>query len=226
MLGLAHLLLLWSDDARYDREKSHNFRHLALLAPLVVWVGLQLYASEIFHNAFIVLLSAGYAWKQRSLWPLSLLVCTLDFGPTVTTSIDSTLQLAHAWLVALLLAAERQIYTVIWQGVAVHVGPSCVNLLMFQAAAAVGWLASPERQFKKLVLNMTAMLALAIGLNFARIISLTLLAPLAPNEEAWFFIHDGLSLGCSGVLIMIVWRRLKVSSTSANPIIAPQTQSQ
>ena len=227
MLGLAHLLILWSDDVRLHPQNTSKVQYLTLAVALSMWAALQVFTPvTLAQNAFITVLSIGYAWRQQSPWPLGLLFCTIDVGAGTYASIDTMLQISHAWFLATLLSTERAVETVVWQGVAVHVGPSCINLLMFQAAAAVGWLASTTRKLNELIENIGIMLCVALGLNFFRILSLTLLAPLAPNEDAWFVIHDSLSLGCSFILVLFIWRRLKSSSTHASPIIPAQTQSQ
>ena len=53
-----------------------------------------------------------------------------------------------------------------WQGVSVHVGPSCVNLLMFQGAAAIGWLAARKRTLPELSRTIGFLIGFAGGLNF------------------------------------------------------------
>ena len=226
MLGLAHILLLWSDDVRQTGARYSQLKYFILLGTIGLWALTHNLASPLSSHLFVVTVSLLYAWKQRSLWPLSLLLCTLELGPIINAKTDAFLQLMHASALATLLLTEPQNYTVPWQGVSVHVGPSCINLLMLQAAAAIGWLATVQRTIKALSYNIALMLGVALSLNFLRILSLTLLAPIAPSENAWFIIHDGLSLGCSVLLIAFVWRLLKSSSINANMPMRSHEKSQ
>jgi len=226
VLGLAHILLVWSDDARQNNLRYHRFRYPILLGTIGLWALLQNFQDPLSHHLFPVTISLLYAWKQKSLWPLSLLLCTVELGTTINALADDLLQSVHARALANILMTDLQNHTVLWRGVSVHVGPSCINLLMLQAAAAIGWLATAQRTLKRLSYNIALMVGVALSLNFLRILSLTLLAPIAPSENAWFLIHDGLSLGCSMLLIVFVWRLLKSSSINANTPIASQTQSQ
>lgn len=226
MLGMIHTLVIWSDDLRLGCNTHRYYNYLLLLCAIGAgWIALS-YGGIVVQNSYVCLLSLLYAWRQHSPWPLTLLVFTLDIGPSLSAAVDYHLQTKHAELLSLLLLTSIDGSTVHWQGVAVHVGPSCINLLMFQAAASIGWLVTSHRTPLALMRNVGTFIAVTAVLNFFRILTLTLLAPLAPNEQVWLIVHDGVSLGASALLVAYIWWRLKWSTKNAIPPNAAQTISQ
>ena len=226
MLGLVHTLLLWSDHARHSGNKP-NTRSLSVLI-LSVGAWLFIYQTEeiVALQCFCALLALSYGYHQRSFWPLTLIPITSSMSAGTHTMVDGLLQSLHAASLGTLLQAQVLDTTVIWQGVSVHVGPSCVNLLMFQGAAAIGWLATQTRKLQALLRTLIVLIGFAAALNFIRILCLTLLAPLAPNEATWFLIHDGVSLAASIVLVIYIWRRLKRQSKPSASKIPLQAKNQ
>ena len=219
MLGLVHALLLWSDHARQVGKRPTRLSMLLLALSVLAWGLVHQSQSVSAQQLFTILLAVGYAYYQRSFWPLTRTPITLSTTIEFHAWADGLLQTAHAETLSLLLQTHIIGTSVQWQGVSVHVGPSCVNLLMFQGAAAIGWLAARKRTLPELSRTIGFLIGFAGGLNFLRILTLTLLAPLAPNEDTWFLIHDGVSLVASLLLVAFIWRRLKYQSIpSANSI--------
>ena len=226
MLGLVHALLLWSDHARQVGKRPTPLSMLTLALSVLAWGLVHQSQSIPAQQLFTILLAIGYAYYQGSFWPLTLTPITLSTTIEFHAWVDGLLQTAHAETLSLLLQTHIIGTTVQWQGVSVHVGPSCVNLLMFQGAAAIGWLAARKRTLPELSRTIGFLIGFAGGLNFLRILTLTLLAPLAPNEDAWFLIHDGVSLVASLLLVFFIWRRLKYQSIPSASSMPLHTKSQ
>ena len=226
MLSLVHTLLLWSDHTRRSANRPSRFSLTLLFFSIVLWAFTNQAGNHAIQQGFCVILAIGYAWLQRSLWPLVLIPLTLPVSLTTQGYIDGLLQVLHAASIGVLLQTSVIDSTVQWQGVSVHVGPSCVNLLMFQGAAAIGWLAVREPSLREYINTVGLLIGFAGVLNFVRILCLTLLAPLAPNEDAWFLIHDGVSVSASLILVGYIWRRLKYPSTTIAKIKPAQTNNQ
>ena len=226
MLGLVHALLLWSDHARQVGKRPTWPSTFVLALSVLVWSVVHQSQSVSAQQLFAILLAVGYASHQRSFWPLTLIPITLSTTIELHAWVDGLLQTVHAETLSVLLQTDVIGTTIQWQGVSVHVGPSCVNLLMFQGAAAIGWLAAQKRTLRELFRTIGFLVGFAGGLNFLRILALTLLAPLAPNEDTWFLIHDGVSLAASLVLVVFIWRRLKPQSIPSASSMPLHTKSQ
>lgn len=225
MLIFAHALLLWSVEARFNRRSS-TLKYLTLVLSLVL-CGItypRLGAQTI--NLVPLGLSAFYAVMGRSWWPITLVPLTWSLEPASQQSADYLLQGVFAQATSWVLSAPLQDTTLEWGGVAVHVGPSCANLLMFQGAAMLAWLITVEANLRDLGRNILVLTLLGGALNLVRILLLSLAAPLAPTEEAWLWVHDGVSLGCSAIAIIYVWRRIQRPSASAPAHKSPHTATQ
>ena len=226
MLALVHALLLWSDHTRQVGKRPTRPSIFVLALSVLAWSVVHQSQSVPAQQLFTMILTVGYAYHQRSFWPLTLIPITLSTTIEFQAWVDGLLQTAHAKALSVLLQTDMIDTTVKWQGVSVHVGPSCVNLLMFQGAAAIGWLATRKRTLREFFRTVGFLVGFAGGLNFLRILALTLLAPLAPNEDTWFLIHDGISLAASLILVLFIWRRLKRQSIPSASSMPLHTKSQ
>ena len=226
MLGLVHTLLLWSYHVRQASKRPTQLSMFVLALSVLAWSLVHQSQSVPTQQLFTTLLAIGYAYYQRSLWALTLIPITLSTTVEFHAWVDGLLQTLHANTLSILLQTDVSGTTVQWQGVSVHVGPSCVNLLMFQGAAAIGWLAAQRPSLCELSRTIGVLVGFAGGLNFVRILALTLLAPLAPNEDTWFLIHDGISLAASLILVVFIWHRLKRQSIPSASSMPLHTKSQ
>ena len=222
MLTLAHALLLWSAEARLQRHSSTH-RYLVLGMSLLVCAAAYVLLPHSTMNGVTVVLSFAYAALSRSWWPLTLVPLTWDLGHAYQHGADYYLQSVYAVVTSWLLDAPLRDTTLEWYGVSVHVGPSCANLMMFQGAAMLAWLVTPNSKPNELARNILVFILLGGVLNLFRILALTLAAPLAPSEAVWLWIHDGVSLGCSMIAIAYLIRRIQRSSANAPAKKSPQT---
>ena len=225
MLTLAHALLLWSAEARLQRYSSTH-RYFLLAMSLAVFGVACVVLPHSAMNGVAVVLSSVYGALSKSWWPFTLIPLTWDLGQAYQHHADYILQSVFAVATSWLLGAPLHDTTLQWYGVSVHVGPSCANLMMFQGAAMLAWLVTPSSKPNELLRNILVFIVLGGGLNLCRILVLTLAAPLAPNEEVWLWVHDGISLGCSLIAIAYLIRRIQRSSANAPAKKSPQTTNQ
>ena len=96
MLGLVHALLLWSDHARQVGKRPTRLSMLLLALSVLAWGLVHQSQSVSAQQLFTILLAVGYAYYQRSFWPLTLTPITLSTTVEFHAWVDGLLQTAHA----------------------------------------------------------------------------------------------------------------------------------